>query len=231
MALARAQGGLRGSPLPWAPCGARAWALPPSLAGPIASRGLSRDHSEPGNGPAHHRSPTGLYELLQVPASTTQAQIKTAYYKQSFLYHPDRNAGSEEAAERFTRISEAYLVLGSVTLRKKYDQGILSQQDLRTAGEPSGKEGAPASLPTSARKSQTFTSSPSPAKPIFDFDKFFQAHYGKQLERERVIRQRRRELQKRRDESEKRWHLDALNEIGIAFLFFATLALFFSMRK
>uniref|UniRef100_A0A8C4S5K7 J domain-containing protein n=1 Tax=Erpetoichthys calabaricus TaxID=27687 RepID=A0A8C4S5K7_ERPCA len=44
------------------------------------------------------KSKTAYYDILQVTPSATQAQIKTAYYKQSFLYHPDRNAGSEEAA-------------------------------------------------------------------------------------------------------------------------------------
>ncbi|XP_008049042.1 dnaJ homolog subfamily C member 30, partial [Carlito syrichta] len=58
-------------------------------------------------------SRTALYELLGVSSTATQAQIKEAYYRQSFLYHPDRNSGSAEAAERFTRISQAYVVLGS----------------------------------------------------------------------------------------------------------------------
>nr|XP_019842725.1 PREDICTED: dnaJ homolog subfamily C member 30 [Bos indicus] len=79
-------------------------------------------------------SRTALYDLLGVPSTATQAQIKAAYYRQSFLYHPDRNSGSAEAAERFTRISQAYVVLGSTTLRRKYDRGLLSDEDLRGPG-------------------------------------------------------------------------------------------------
>uniref|UniRef100_A0A8C4KL84 DnaJ homolog subfamily C member 30, mitochondrial n=1 Tax=Dromaius novaehollandiae TaxID=8790 RepID=A0A8C4KL84_DRONO len=82
----------------------------------------------------HHLEQTELM-LLGVPATATQAQIKTAYYEQSFRYHPDRNAGSAEAAQRFAAISEAYLVLGSAALRRKYDRGLLSREDLRGAAK------------------------------------------------------------------------------------------------
>uniref|UniRef100_A0A3P8UL44 J domain-containing protein n=1 Tax=Cynoglossus semilaevis TaxID=244447 RepID=A0A3P8UL44_CYNSE len=44
-----------------------------------------------------YKTKTGYYDVLGVSSSATQAQIKTAYYKQSFIYHPDRNSGSEEA--------------------------------------------------------------------------------------------------------------------------------------
>uniref|UniRef100_A0A493TMA8 DnaJ homolog subfamily C member 30, mitochondrial n=1 Tax=Anas platyrhynchos platyrhynchos TaxID=8840 RepID=A0A493TMA8_ANAPP len=80
-----------------------------------------------------------LYEVLGVPPTATQAQIKTAYYEQSFRYHPDRNAGSAAAAERFAAVSEAYLVLGSAALRRKYDRGVLSREDVRGAPKPSGR--------------------------------------------------------------------------------------------
>uniref|UniRef100_A0A3Q0T932 J domain-containing protein n=1 Tax=Amphilophus citrinellus TaxID=61819 RepID=A0A3Q0T932_AMPCI len=49
-----------------------------------------------------YQTKTGYYEILGVSPSATQAQIKTAYYKQSFTYHPDRNAGSEEATLLYT---------------------------------------------------------------------------------------------------------------------------------
>uniref|UniRef100_A0A8B9BN42 DnaJ homolog subfamily C member 30, mitochondrial n=1 Tax=Anser brachyrhynchus TaxID=132585 RepID=A0A8B9BN42_9AVES len=84
-----------------------------------------------------------LYEVLGVPPTATQAQIKTAYYEQSFRYHPDRNAGSAAAAERFAAVSEAYLVLGSAALRRKYDRGVLSREDVRGAPKPSGLGPAP----------------------------------------------------------------------------------------
>lgn len=147
-------------------------------------------------------SRTALYELLGVPSTATQAQIKAAYYRQSFLYHPDRNPGSAQAAERFTRISEAYLVLGSTILRRKYDRGLLSDQDLRGPGVKPSK--TPVADPTPPRPppytspahggSRTF---PSDGRTMFDFDAFYQAHYGEQLARERRLRARREALRKK----------------------------------
>ncbi|KAL8198712.1 UNVERIFIED_CONTAM: hypothetical protein K2H54_021379 [Gekko kuhli] len=181
-------------------------------------------------GVRRQESPTGLYELLGVPPTATQTQIKTAYYKQSFLYHPDRNAGSEEAAERFTRVNEAYLVLGSVALRKKYDRGILSRQDVRMAGKPSGKEAASSPPP---RRTQTFTAGShpprNPNKPIFDFDKFYREHYGEQLEREQFLRERRKELKKRKEE-EQRWNPEDLKDVAVILAFVAALAFFLGSK-
>nr|XP_020659625.1 dnaJ homolog subfamily C member 30 [Pogona vitticeps] len=161
-------------------------------------------HSGPGQdrGPASPRgsSPKGLYELLGGPLTATQAQIKTAYYKQSFLSHPDRNAGSEEAAERFTRVNEAYVVLGNVSLRKKYDRGLLSREDLQTARKPSGVEEERASRAPFKRTTQAYKPTSRPGgKPIFDFDLFYRAHYQEQLEREQFLRKRREEKKKMKE--------------------------------
>uniref|UniRef100_A0A3B5AEB0 J domain-containing protein n=1 Tax=Stegastes partitus TaxID=144197 RepID=A0A3B5AEB0_9TELE len=48
------------------------------------------------------KSKTAYYDILKVSPSATQSQIKTAYYKQSFIYHPDKNPGSNEAIQYFT---------------------------------------------------------------------------------------------------------------------------------
>jgi DnaJ family protein C protein 30 len=50
------------------------------------------------------------YDALGVTPSSTQAEIKSAYYKLSKLYHPDRNKGSDVAAAHFKTINEAYEV-------------------------------------------------------------------------------------------------------------------------
>ena len=42
-----------------------------------------------------------LYDVLDVPYSATQAEIKAAYYELSLKYHPDVNK-SEEAQYMFT---------------------------------------------------------------------------------------------------------------------------------
>ncbi|XP_032742568.1 dnaJ homolog subfamily C member 30, mitochondrial [Rattus rattus] len=147
-------------------------------------------------------SRNALYDLLGVPTTATQAQIKAAYYRQSFLYHPDRNPGSTEAAERFTRISEAYLVLGSTILRRKYDRGLLRDQDLRGPGvkpskTPVADPTPPRPPPYTPRAHGCFRASQGDGRTMFDFDAFYQAHYGEQLERERRLRARREALRKK----------------------------------
>lgn len=65
---------------------------------------------------------TCLYALLDVPRDATQADIKSAYYKLSKLYHPDKNNGNADASQKFRSITEAYDILGDVKKRSTYDQ-------------------------------------------------------------------------------------------------------------
>ncbi|XP_043818894.1 dnaJ homolog subfamily C member 30, mitochondrial [Dromiciops gliroides] len=150
------------------------------------------------SGGSSQYSRTALYDLLDVPVTATQAQIKAAYYRQSFLYHPDRNSGSAEAAERFTRISQAYLVLSSAALRRQYDRGLLGAEDARAAaGAPRAR---PRAAPTHAATSGPQRARPAPGgRHMFDFDAFYRAHYGEQLEREQRLRARREALRKDRE--------------------------------
>lgn len=70
----------------------------------------------------NHANKINLYDSLGITSKATQNEIKTAYYKLSFmLYHPDKNKDSYSAAEKFRDITEAYEVLGNFRLRKLYD--------------------------------------------------------------------------------------------------------------
>ncbi|GCC29820.1 uncharacterized protein [Chiloscyllium punctatum] len=178
--------------------------------------------------PLPQGSNTLYYDILKISPSATQSQIKSAYYKQSFRYHPDRNAGSEEAALRFTQINEAYSVLGSVTLRKKYDRGILTAADLRSGKKPSEKAQTSAS-----KQSQAWSSSDklSSEKSMFNFDEFYKAHYGEQLAREQTQRWRRMQLRKNKESLEGRWHIQKLMEMTVTAMLIGGLFLLFSINN
>ena len=63
------------------------------------------------------------YEILGVPRSASDEDIKKAYRKLAMEFHPDRNPGKEKwANEKFKAINEAYGVLGNPDKRKQYDQ-------------------------------------------------------------------------------------------------------------
>eukprot|EP00808_Paulinella_micropora_P006358 g42938.t1 len=62
------------------------------------------------------------YDVLGVPRTATEAQIKKAYKKLALKYHPDKNNGSDAAKEQFVKVSEAYEVLSNPEKKKIYDQ-------------------------------------------------------------------------------------------------------------
>lgn len=66
-----------------------------------------------------------LYSVLNLPRNASQSQIKTAYRKLALKYHPDRQSSSEEkqkCTEIFTKIGNAYEVLGDPKRRETYDR-------------------------------------------------------------------------------------------------------------
>lgn len=174
------------------------------------------------------KSKTGYYDILEVTPASTQAQIKTAYYKQSFLFHPDRNAGSDAATARFSEISEAYTVLGNKTLRKKYDRGLLGLSDLVGAARASGKDsaGSGAKQPGTSRRS---VMEPGDQKKMFD--EFFKSHYHEQLRREKELRGRREEFLKKQTESFEEKKSDWMVEMGIAVMIVVTAGLLLNLRS
>eukprot|EP00297_Palpitomonas_bilix_P008508 CAMPEP_0113903042 /NCGR_PEP_ID=MMETSP0780_2-20120614/22238_1 /TAXON_ID=652834 /ORGANISM="Palpitomonas bilix" /LENGTH=447 /DNA_ID=CAMNT_0000896019 /DNA_START=96 /DNA_END=1439 /DNA_ORIENTATION=- /assembly_acc=CAM_ASM_000599 len=62
------------------------------------------------------------YDVLGVPRSASQSEIKKAFYKLAKKYHPDANKDDEEAAKKFTEAQEAYEVLGDDEKRQRYNQ-------------------------------------------------------------------------------------------------------------
>lgn len=63
------------------------------------------------------------YEILGVSRDADEEEIKKAYRKKAFQYHPDRNQGNREAEEMFKKVGEAYSVLSDPQKRAAYDRG------------------------------------------------------------------------------------------------------------
>ena len=60
------------------------------------------------------------YEVLGIDRNATQDDIKRAFRKLAFKYHPDRNK-EPDAEEKFKEISEAYAVLSDPEKKQQYD--------------------------------------------------------------------------------------------------------------
>ena len=62
-----------------------------------------------------------FYTILGVSNHAKDSEIKKAYRKLSYEYHPDKNGGNKEKEEIYKKINEAYDVLKDHTKRKQYD--------------------------------------------------------------------------------------------------------------
>jgi hypothetical protein len=64
------------------------------------------------------------YQLLHVSPQATAQEIKAAYRKLAFKYHPDRNKGNTLTEAVLKEINEAYSVLSNPEKRKKYNASV-----------------------------------------------------------------------------------------------------------
>ena len=62
------------------------------------------------------------YQILGVPRTASDVEIKKAFRKLAREYHPDVAKNKKQAEEKFKDINEAYEVLGDSAKRKKYDE-------------------------------------------------------------------------------------------------------------
>lgn len=63
-----------------------------------------------------------LYDIIGVPPTATQDEIKHAYRKKAMQLHPDRNQDDPNATEKFQQLSEAYEILKDPAKRERYDK-------------------------------------------------------------------------------------------------------------
>lgn len=122
------------------------------------------------------------YDALKITPYATQSEIKSAYYKLSLQYHPDKNK-SNFAKQKFQDISDAYEILSNHEQRKNYDRQMRIRQQPVT------------NIKESQHRTKVYTG----ATKIYNFDAWTQAHYGKQFQLDR-LRRSNYEMHKRMDE-------------------------------
>ena len=62
------------------------------------------------------------YQVLDVPRTATEADIKKAYRRLAMKLHPDRNPDDHETTDKFKEVKEAYEILTDAQKRAAYDQ-------------------------------------------------------------------------------------------------------------
>ncbi|TPG71319.1 J domain-containing protein [Brevibacillus laterosporus] len=77
------------------------------------------------------------YDILGVSKHASEAELKKAYRQLAKKYHPDVNAGSSEAEQRFKEVHEAYTVLKTEESRAAYDAKL----DQRTQKKATSTQG------------------------------------------------------------------------------------------
>jgi len=73
------------------------------------------------------------YEVLGVPKTASEAEIKKAFRSLAKKHHPDKHAGDAGAQKKFQEISGAYDILGDKEKRAQFDAGAIGPD-----GNPKG---------------------------------------------------------------------------------------------
>ncbi|RYD75758.1 MAG: J domain-containing protein [Sphingobacteriales bacterium] len=67
------------------------------------------------------------YSILGLPQTASAEDVKRAYRKLAFRYHPDQSKGGLQGEERFKEIKEAYEILIHPQQRRQHDATLRSQ--------------------------------------------------------------------------------------------------------
>ncbi|MBY0613765.1 MAG: DnaJ domain-containing protein [Beijerinckiaceae bacterium] len=84
------------------------------------------------------------YEVLGVPKSASEDEIKKAFRKLAKRYHPDRNKSDPSAKEKFAEATNANDILGDAAKRAQFDRGEIDNEGKpRAAGFEGFSAGGP----------------------------------------------------------------------------------------
>lgn len=93
-------------------------------------------------------STSDYYSLLGIKRGASAEEVKRAYRKAVFRYHPDRNPGDDEAAGKFKQVLDAYEVLSDHRKRANYDESTRAndveeevEEEPASASEPKFSDG------------------------------------------------------------------------------------------
>ncbi|NXV82718.1 DNJ6B protein, partial [Atlantisia rogersi] len=102
------------------------------------------------------------YKVLGLQRNASQDDVKKSYRKLAFKWHPDKNPGNKEEAEKkFKAVAEAYEVLSDPQKRSRYDRSVKKNRLHRGRSAMGTQNGS-------------FDSS----YPFHDFEEFFREVYG-----------------------------------------------------
>src|SRR6202046_3696263 len=111
------------------------------------------------------------YDVLGIPRTASEDEIRTAFRTLARKYPPDVNPSDKSAEEKFKEINEAYEVLSDADKRKRYDE----------LG-PKWKAGADFTPPPGARNGGVnftdFADGFGGARSASDFSDFFESLFG-----------------------------------------------------
>ncbi len=85
------------------------------------------------------------YEILGVPRTAGEAEIKKAFRNLAKKHHPDKHAGDAAAQKKFQEISAAYDILGDKDKRAQFDGGAIGPDGNPRGFDPRGgfRQGSP----------------------------------------------------------------------------------------
>jgi len=124
------------------------------------------------------------YEVLGVPRTASEDDIKKSFRKLARQYHPDVAKTKKGAEDKFKEINEAYEVLGAPDKRKKYDElgSNWRAYEQSAAGRPGGPGAGPWNVDFGGGGGGTRTVTPEEFQEMFGdgdpFSDFFHTFFG-----------------------------------------------------